>query len=71
MIAKLPVEVIHYEVEEEATCPKCAGELVKIGEKVVRSEIMYESAILKVVQYVQEVKKCETCGGKGSAHPGR
>ena len=33
MIAKLPVEVIRCEVEEEASCPKCAGELVKIGEK--------------------------------------
>lgn len=69
MIAKLPVEVIRCEVEEEATCPKCAGELIKIGEKVVRSEVVYEPAILKVVQYVQEVKKCEVCGGKGSAHP--
>ena len=30
---------------------------------------MYEPAILKVVQYVQEVKKCKACGGKGSVHP--
>ena len=69
MIAKLPVEVIRCEIEEEATCPKCASELVKIGEKVVRSEVVYEPAILKVIQYVQEVKKCKACGGKGSANP--
>jgi transposase len=50
MIAKLPVEIIKCEAEPSEACPVCDASLVTIGSKVVRSEVVYEPAVLKVVQ---------------------
>ena len=69
MIAGLPVEVEKCIVDPQETCPKCASPLITVGEKVIRSEVIYQPAVLKVVQYVQEVKKCSFCGTAHSENP--
>ena len=66
MIANLPTEVIRYETETQNGCPVCQGDLMKVGSKVVRSEVVYEPAVLKIVQHVQDVYKCKGCGQDGS-----
>ena len=66
MLANLPIEVIRYETVTEAGCPVCHGDLIRIGSKVIRSEVVYEPAVLKIVQHVQEVYKCQNCGGEES-----
>lgn len=69
MLANLPTEVIRYEAALEGGCPVCEGDLIKVGSKVVRSEVVYEPAVLKVVQHVQDIYKCKTCGKDGSENP--
>ena len=48
--------------EEDLVCPKCGEELKKIGTEVVRQEIEFIPAKLKMVTYVKEVYKCTKCG---------
>lgn len=69
MLANLPTEVIRYEIETPGGCPVCQSDLVKVGSKVVRSEVVYEPAVVKVVQHVQDIYKCKTCGKEGSENP--
>lgn len=69
MLENLPTEVIRYEVETDGGCPVCEGDLIKVGSKVVRSEVVYEPAVLKVVQHVQDIYKCKNCGRDGSENP--
>lgn len=69
MISGLGVEVERCIICEEETCPECGSPLVKVGEKLVRSEVVYKPATLKIVQYIQEIKKCSSCGGKNSKNP--
>ena len=66
MLSSLPTEIERCTVDNEETCPVCGAELVKVGEKVVRTEVVYEPARLKVKQYIQEIKKCTKCGTDGS-----
>ena len=47
--------------DEDLVCPKCGGELKKIGTEVVRQEIEFVPAKLKMVTYVKEVYKCTKC----------
>lgn len=66
MLASLETEVERCTVAEDETCPVCGADLVKVGEKVIRTEVVYEPAKLKVKQYVQEIKKCTICGTQES-----
>lgn len=43
-------------------CPVCSSELKQIGKEVVRQEIEYVPAKLKLKNYVQYVYKCTKCG---------
>lgn len=67
MLSSLETEVERCIVGQDETCPVCGADLVKVGEKVIRTEVVYEPAKLKVKQYVQEVKKCIRCGTEDSA----
>lgn len=70
MIKGLPVEVVRCEIDPNETCHVCGNvSLKKIGSKVVRSEVIYEPAVLKVRQYVQDIYKCMLCGMPGSEYP--
>ena len=66
MLSSLETEIERCIVGEEEACPICGAQLAKVGEKVVRTEVIYEPAKLKVKQYVQEIKKCTTCGTQDS-----
>ena len=69
MIAALPVEVERCIVDPKEQCPVCKSPLIKVGEKSVRTEVIFQPAQLKVRQYIQEVYKCSQCGKEGSEHP--
>ena len=69
MLAGLPQEVEEYVIPAKETCSKCGGELIVIGKKVVRTEVEFEPAKLKVKQIIQQVAKCTKCGKEGSENP--
>ena len=50
MIAALPVEVERCIVDPEEQCPVCKSPLIKVGEKAVRTEVIFQPAQLKVRQ---------------------
>lgn len=52
--------------DNQLICPECESELKKIGTEVVRQEIEYVPAKLKLKTYVREVYKCEECGTEKS-----
>ena len=52
--------------DDELVCPKCNEELKKIGTEVVRQEIKFVPAKLKMVTYVKEIYKCVKCGTANS-----
>ena len=60
------IERKEYMLEEDAVCPECKGNLKNVGKKVVRQEIEYEPAKLKIKEYIKYVYKCEKCGTEGS-----
>lgn len=60
------IERKEYIIEENAVCPECEGNLKNVGKKVVRQEIEYEPAKLKIKEYIKYVYKCEKCGTEGS-----
>ena len=60
-------ETIIFKLEgEQLKCPECGAELKKIGTEVVRQEVEYIPAKLKLKTYVREVYKCEECGKEDS-----
>lgn len=69
MLELLPKEVEEYTISSEETCTVCGSELKVVGKKLVRTEVEFVPAKLKVKQIVQEVVKCTKCGTKESEHP--
>ena len=55
-------ETIVCNLNEDTKCPECGADLKQIGIEVVRQEIEYVPAKLKLVTYVRNVYKCEKCG---------
>lgn len=55
-----------YIIEDDAVCPECQSELKPVGKKIVRQEIEFEPAKLKIKEYVKTVYKCVKCGTKES-----
>lgn len=47
---------------EETNCPVCGTKMVRIGEKYVRSEIIYKPAEMYLREIFVEVKVCPECG---------
>lgn len=66
MLDNIEHEIVECKLDESETCPNCNGELEKVTTKVVRQEIEYIPAKLKIVNYVQEIYKCTECGTKES-----
>lgn len=68
-LAGLPVEVTVCELDPQEVCDLCGSPLKKVGSKLVRSEVEYIKAQVKVRQYVQNVYKCTQCGTEDSEYP--
>lgn len=68
MLSGIPKEIEEYIINEDETCPKCGGALKVIGKQLVRTEVEFIPAKLKVKQIVRQVAKCKTCGKKGSMY---
>ena len=66
VLKAIVIERKEYIMEENAVCPECEGNLKNVGKKVVRQEIEYEPAKLKIKEYIKYVYKCEKCGTEGS-----
>lgn len=66
MLSGLPKEIEEYIINPDDTCPKCDGTLKVIGKQVIRTEVEFIPAKLKVKQIVRQVAKCDNCGKKGS-----
>ena len=48
--------------DDKKVCNECGSHLKEIGKEVVRQEIEYIPAKLKLVNYVRHIYKCEECG---------
>lgn len=68
-LAGLAVEVVTCELDPREVCDVCGAPLKKVGQKIVRSEVEYIKAQVRVRQYVQSVYKCTVCGSEGSENP--
>jgi len=66
MLSSLPKDIEEYVINPQDSCPKCGGNLKVIGKEIIRTEVEYIPAKLKVKQIVRQVAKCEDCGGKNS-----
>ena len=66
MLAGLPKEIEEYVLNPEEDCPKCGSSLKVIGKEIIRTEVEFIPAKLKVKQIVRQVAKCENCGKKDS-----
>ena len=52
--------------DDKKVCNECGAHLKEIGKEVVRQEIEYVPAKLRLVNYVRHVYKCEECGTEKS-----
>lgn len=69
MLDLLTKEIEEYIVSSEENCAVCGGELKVVGKKLIRTEVEFIPAKLKVKQIVQQVVKCTKCGTKDSENP--
>jgi transposase len=69
MLAVLPKEIEEYIINPEESCSLCGAELKVIGKKLIRTEVEFIPAKLKVVQIVQQVAKCTECGTGKNENP--
>lgn len=62
------IEVVRkeYIMNENEICPECQNEFKLVGKKIVRQEIEYMPAQLKIVDHIQYIYKCTKCGTKES-----
>lgn len=66
-LKNIETETREYILEDDKlNCPECGSKLKKIGTEVVRQEIEYIPAKLKLVNYVRNIYKCDKCGTEGS-----
>lgn len=69
MLAGLPKEIEEYVIPAEETCSVCGGDLKIIGKRLIRTEVEFEPAKLKVKQIVQQIAKCTVCGTDKGDNP--
>ena len=62
MLSGLVQEIEEYIIPETDTCSKCGSGLKIIGKRIVRTEVEFVPAKLKVKQIIQQVAKCTKCG---------
>jgi len=68
-LANLPVETIHYTLDEtEGVCPDCAGPLHAMSTEV-RRELKIIPAQVSVVEHVRHVYSCRSCEQTGVRTP--
>lgn len=60
-LSGIPVEQVICDIEGDKTCDQCGTELVKIGQEVVRRELEYIPAKVKVLEYVSLHYGCPEC----------
>ena len=68
MLSGLPKDIEEFIINPEEACPKCGSPLKVIGKEIIRTEVEFIPARLKVKQIVRQVAKCEDCGGKNSGN---
>lgn len=67
LISELPVKMAEHPLDEEKRfCSECGAELVVIGKKAVRSEVVFHPAYLEVIVHTQLSYKCPECLGGGN-----
>lgn len=69
MLSGLAKEIEEYVIADEAACSVCGGDLTVIGKKIIRTEVEFIPAKLKVKQIVQQVAKCTQCGTGKNENP--
>ena len=69
MLAGLPKEIEEYVIPADETCSVCGGDLKIIGKRLIRTEVEFEPAKLKVKQIVQQIAKCTICGTDKGDNP--
>jgi len=62
MLSGLGQEIEEYIIPETDTCSQCGSKLIIVGKRIVRTEVEFVPAKLKVKQIVQQVAKCTRCG---------
>ncbi len=68
LLAGIPKVIEEYVIPEDDTCSVCGAPLKVIGKQIVRTEVEFIPAKVRVVQVVRQVAKCIACGIKeGSA----
>ena len=68
ILGELPIEEMPLEIaEEELICPRCNGEMKPLGKEIVRDELQYIPAKLKIIRYVRYSYECPAC--KHTDHP--
>ncbi len=55
-----------YIMNEGSCCPICDSDLELVGKKVIRSEIEFDPAVLRIKEHVQYIYKCKKCGTEES-----
>ncbi len=69
LLKDLPVEEIECDIaENERICPNCKTNLVLVGKEVVREELEYIPAQLKIIWYVRLAYGCSKCKQKGTPY---
>lgn len=66
MLVGLPKDIEEYILDPQDACPKCGSSLKVMGKEIIRTEVEFIPAKLKVKQIIRQVAKCEDCGTKES-----
>ena len=69
MLAGIPHEIDEYIINPEETCDLCGAPLKIIGKEIVRTEVEFVPARLRVVQVVRQIAKCTECGTGRNGNP--
>ena len=55
-------ETVEHIIDENSKCPNCGDDLNILGKKLIRQEVEYVPAKLRVINFVQVTYKCVSCG---------
>lgn len=68
LLAGIPHEIEEYVINPEETCSVCGAPLKVIGKEIVRTEVEFIPARIRVVQVVRQIAKCIECGTGKNNH---
>lgn len=69
MLSGLAKEIEEYVIPPKEVCSMCGAELKVVGKKLIRTEVEFIPAKLKVKQIVQQVAKYTKCGTGENENP--